>query len=69
MPRDKVIYRETYEPMALNEKFLPVLKHTGPDAETKFVAIGCEIRAAGIIERGGKRMEYQDMRVYVELQK
>lgn len=69
MARDRTIYRETYDPIKFDAEHLPVLKHTGEEKGSKFVAVGCELRAAGIIERAGKRMEYQDLRVYVELEK
>lgn len=68
MPRDKQIYRETYVPVPFKKEALPKLNHISEGSQ-KFVVTGCELRAAGVIERGGKRMEYHDLRVYVEAEK
>ena len=68
MKRERQIYRETYYKGALrlNAASLPVLKHQTADG-TKFVAVECEVLAAGKVERAdGQVLEYQDLRVYVK---
>lgn len=68
MTRERQLYREAYRrgALRLNESSLPVLKHETADGR-RFKAIACEITAAGVVERpDGSRVEYQDMRVYLE---
>lgn len=67
MARERVAYRETYRKgaLVLNAESLPVLRHQATDG-SRFRAIECEVIAAGEIERDGERIEFQDLRVYVE---
>jgi hypothetical protein len=61
------LYRETYKAgaLTLNADSLPVLKHLGENGK-KFEAIGCEVLAAGVVEINNIKLEYQDLRVYVD---
>jgi hypothetical protein len=69
MARDRKVYHETYNGMSLKAKSdLPTLRHIATDSQKKFTVIGCDIRAAGIIERDGERLEYQDLRVYLKVE-
>lgn len=65
--RERQIYRETYAKGAakLNTASLPILKHQMEGGRV-FKAVECEVLAAGVIERNGQQIEYQDLRVYME---
>ncbi len=72
MPRQKTIYRETYVrgEARISKGFLPDLKHRGGEQNKRFVATDAELLAAGVVEEAdGTRREYQDIRIYVELEK
>lgn len=68
MPVRRNLYRETYKRGAVKLKSgcLPVLQHED-DAGKKYTAIGCELMAAGVVDIDGIRLEYQDLRVYVDV--
>ena len=58
--RDRVLYRETYK---ANTKFrndvLPVLKHADG-----MQPIRMDLKSSGLIEINGKKLEFQDVRLY-----
>lgn len=64
-PVEKLIWRETYvrkEMTTTDPKYLPVLK----DIPKRFTVIEMQTLAAGVVYRDGKRLEYQEIRVYLE---
>ena len=63
-PRDKLLYEETYKKGALMIRpgELPTLYHIRPD----FRVLSCEIQKAGTVERDGKQLEYQILKVLLE---
>lgn len=67
-PKIRIIYQENYVRGALplkNPEALPILQHTYVDGK-KFEADACEVMAAGIMEIDGKRIEFQDLRVFLK---
>jgi hypothetical protein len=68
MSRERTIYRETYRKgsMKFREEALPILQHKAEDGGS-FRATGCELLAAGAVMIDGRHVEYQDLRVYVEI--
>lgn len=68
MSRERQLYRETYRKGAvrLRAECLPVLKHEAENGRV-FKAVECEVLAAGQVQRGDQVLEYQDIRVYVEV--
>jgi hypothetical protein len=68
MSRDRTIYRETYRKGAvkLNQDVLPILQHKTQEGGS-FRATACEVIAAGMVLIEGKEVEYQDLRVYFEV--
>jgi hypothetical protein len=68
MSRERTIYRETYRKGAvkLNADVLPILQHKTKDGGS-FRATACEVIAAGMVLVEGKEVEYQDLRVYIEV--
>lgn len=70
MKRERIVYREAYKRGAikLSAQYLPLLKHHAATG-AYFKAVECEVLAAGKIERAdGQMVEFQDLRVYVELE-
>lgn len=66
----RMIYREVYKRgvAKLLPQCLPLLKHQAATG-AYFKAVGCEVLAAGKLQRSdGQIVEYQDLRVYVELE-
>lgn len=53
-------YRKPY-PTILPHK-LPNINHLAGN----FIAISCELRAAGVVEVDGERLEFQDLRLIVK---
>ena len=68
MSRERTLYRETYRKGAvrLNSDSLPILQRKA-ERGGLFRAVDCELLAAGAVVRDGKEVEYQDLRVYVEV--
>lgn len=65
MRREKLIYRETYkrdQTAIVDPGRLPILK----DIPSGFRVIEMQTLAAGVVERDGQRLEYQDLRVYLK---
>ncbi len=71
MPRQKTLYRETYQGggLKLSKESLPTLNHNGGRENRRFIAKDAYITAAGVVEENGVKREYQDIRIYVELAK
>lgn len=62
--RERQVYRETYrrqETSITHPARLPVLK----DIPANFTVIEMQTLAAGVVERGLERLEYQDIRIYL----
>jgi hypothetical protein len=66
MSRSKTLYREYRSgTLTLRPDFLPILRHCAQGGGP-FEAEACEVLAAGVIERDGEQVEYQDLRVYLK---
>lgn len=63
--KDRIVYQETYKVGAarIKEEVKPILRHTNGAR-----VLSAEIRHAGVIDRDGKMIEFQDLRVYLEPQ-
>lgn len=63
--REMQLYRETYDrklTTVTDPKLLPELKGIPPS----FTIVEMQSLAAGVVYRDGKRLEYQEIRVYLE---
>ncbi len=63
--REKQVYVETYKSpgLPLKGEYLPVFKHLS----TSYKLVEVNLLKAGVVERDGKRLELQELRLYLEV--
>lgn len=67
MPRDRILYRETYtRGTSISDACLPVIRHfSNSGTKVPHTVVRTDLLAAGTIEVNGERLEFQDLRIYV----
>lgn len=63
MPREKILYHETYRDVPesrFDPQFVPVLKHTTNGVQPDEM----RLLATGVVERGEESLEFHDIRFY-----
>lgn len=65
MSKERQLYIEKYRKgaMVILPGRLPVLKHVNEGCKV----VDAHIQACGVVERDGKRLEFHDIRVYIEV--
>lgn len=63
--KEKILYAETYKFALIQRNKLPILPHLTED----FHVEGAKLMKAGTLELNGEKMEFQDIRFYILLNK
>jgi hypothetical protein len=60
MKREKILFKQTYKKgTTVKREALPITRHTHT-----YQPVEMHLLTAGIIDRGGEKLEFQDIRLY-----